>query len=58
MIWLFCAMLAGTAATIASAWARGVRKRAEAEIEARRAKAAIDQNEALLLAKLRSERGE
>lgn len=48
-------MLAGTAATLASAWARGVRKRAEAEAAARRAKAAIDQDEALLLAKLRSE---
>lgn len=54
MIWIFCALLAGSAATAVAAWARGVRKAAEAETAARRAKASLDQDEALLLAKLRS----
>ncbi len=58
MIWLILASFAGTAAIAVSAWARGQRKKVDAEGEARRAKSAVDAEEARLLEKLRRERGD
>ena len=54
MIWIFLAGFASLAAVTVSAWARGERKKVDAEGEARRAQSQMDAEEARLLDKLRS----
>jgi hypothetical protein len=58
VIWLILAGFAGVAAVGVSAWARGERKKVDAEGEARRAQSQMDTEEARLLAKLRSKERE
>jgi hypothetical protein len=58
MIWLILAGFAGVAAVGVSAWARGERKKVDAEGEARRARSQLEAEETRLLAKLRSQRGD
>ena len=58
MIWLIMAGFAGVAVVGVSAWARGERKKVDAEGAARRAQSQMDAEEARLLDKLRRERGE
>lgn len=58
MIWLVLAAFAGVAVVAVSAWARAERKKVDAEGEARRQRGQMDLEEARLLAKLRSEKGE
>ena len=58
MIWLILAGFASVAAVGVSAWARGERKKVDAEGDARRAQSQMEAEESRLLAKLRSERGD
>ena len=53
MIWLILAGLSGTAVVAVAAWARGERKKAEAETAARRERGRLQAEEAQLLAKLK-----
>ena len=52
MAWLLLGMLGGLAVTGVAAWARGSRRRAEAEDAARRARSQLQADEKLLLARL------
>ncbi|MGQ0533352.1 MAG: hypothetical protein ACT4OF_11775 [Caulobacteraceae bacterium] len=54
MIWLFLGGLSGLAVVGVAAWARGERRRVEAEERARRERARLQADEAQLLAKLKS----
>ena len=54
MIWLVLAGFAGVAVVGVSAWARAERRKVDAEGAARREKSQLDNEEARLLAKLRS----
>lgn len=54
MIWLFLGGFAGIAVVAVAAWARGERKKVEAETAARKSRARLASEEAQLLAKLRS----
>ena len=58
MIWLILAGFAGLAVVGVSAWARGERKKVDAEGAARRQCSQLDIEESQLLDKLRHERGE
>jgi hypothetical protein len=58
VIWIILAGLASAAAVGVSAWARGERRKVDAEGEARRAQSQMEAEESRLLAKLRSEKGE
>jgi hypothetical protein len=58
MIWIIMAGFAGVAVVGVSAWARGERKKVDAEGEARRQRGQMDIEEARLLAKLRSKDAE
>jgi hypothetical protein len=52
MIWLILAGLSGTVVVGVAAWARGERKKVEAETTARRERARLQAEEAQLLARL------
>lgn len=58
MLWLILAGLSGTVVVGVAAWARGERKKVEAEAAARKERARLQAEEAQLLAKLRQEKGE
>jgi len=58
MLWLILAGLSGTAVVGVAAWARGERKKVEAEAAARKERGRLQAEEAQLLAKLRQEKGE
>ena len=58
MIWLILAGFAGVVVVGVSAWARGERKKVDAEGAARRERSQLDTEESRLLDKLRHERGE
>lgn len=53
MIWLFLGGLGGLAVVGVAAWARGERKKVEAEDARRRERARLQREEAQLLAKLK-----
>ncbi len=54
MLWLILAGLSGTAVVAVATWARGERKKAEAETAARREQGRLQAEEAQLLARLKS----
>jgi len=54
MIWLFLGVLGGLAVVGVAGWARGERKKVEAEAARRREQARLKVEEAQLLAKLQS----
>lgn len=54
MIWLFVGGLGGLAVVAVAGWARGERKKVEAETAARKERARLQAEEAQLLAKLKS----
>jgi hypothetical protein len=54
MIWLFLGGFGGVAVVAVAAWARGERKKVEAETRARKERARLASEEAQLLARLRS----
>ena len=56
LIWIFLAGLSSVAVVALAAWARGERRKAETETAERRERARLQQEEARLLAKLRSEK--
>jgi hypothetical protein len=58
MLWLILAGLSGTVVVGVAAWARGERKKVEAEAAARKERGRLQAEEAQLLAKLRQEKGE
>lgn len=58
MIWLILAGLSGTVVVGVAAWARGERKKVEAEAAARKERGRLQAEEAQLLAKLRQGKGE
>ena len=58
MIWLVLAGFAGVAVVAVSAWARGERRKVDAEAAERRDRAKLDAEEARLLAKLRDKKEE
>jgi hypothetical protein len=58
MIWLFVGVIGGLAVVGVAGWARGERKKVEAEAEARRERGRLQAEEAQLLARLRQEKGE
>lgn len=58
MIWIFIAGFSGVAVVAVSAWARGERRKVDAEGLARRDAVKMDVEEARLLEKLRREREE
>ena len=58
MIWLILAAFAGVAVFGVSAWAHAERRKVDAEGVARREKSQLDNEEARLLEKLRSNDGE
>lgn len=58
MIWLFVGIIGGLAVVGVAGWARGERKKVEAEAAARKERARLKAAEAQLLAKLRQDKGE
>ncbi len=58
MIWLFVGVIGGLAVVGVAAWARGERKKVEAEAAARKERARLQAEEAQLLARLKQEKGE
>jgi hypothetical protein len=58
MIWLFVGVIGGLAVVGVAGWARGERKKVEAEAAARRERARLQAEEAQLLARLKQEKGE
>lgn len=58
MIWLFVGVIGGLAVVGVAGWARGERKKVEAEAAARKERARLQAEEAQLLAKLRQEKDE
>ena len=58
MLWLILAGLSGTVVVGVAAWARGERKKVEAEAAARKERGRLQAEEAQLLAKLRQAKGE
>jgi hypothetical protein len=58
MLWLILAGLSGTVVVGVAAWARGERKKVEAEAAARKERGRLQTEEAQLLARLRQERDE
>ena len=58
MIWLFAGVIGGLAVVGVAAWARGERKKVEAEAAARKERTRLQVEEAQLLAKLRQDRSE
>jgi hypothetical protein len=58
VIWIILAGFAGVAVVGVSAWARGERKKVDAEGAALRERSQLDIEESRLLDKLRHERGE
>ena len=58
MLWLILAGLSGTVVVGVAAWARGERKKVEAEAAARKERGRLQAEEAQLLARLRQEKGE
>lgn len=58
MIWLFVGIIGGLAVVGVAGWARGERKKVEAEAAARKERARLQAEEAQLLAKLRQDKGE
>jgi hypothetical protein len=56
MIWLFLGGLGGLAVVGVAAWARGERKKVEAETAARKERSRLAVEEAQLLAKLRDKK--
>ncbi len=58
MIWLILAGLSGTAVVAVATWARGERKKIEAEERLRRERGRLQAEEAALLAKLKSDASE
>lgn len=53
MLWLIFAGLSGTVVVAVAAWARGERKKVEAEAAARKERGRLQAEEAQLLARLR-----
>lgn len=58
MIWLFVGVIGGLAVVAVAGWARGERKKVEAEAAARKERGRLQTEEAQLLAKLRQEKGD
>jgi hypothetical protein len=57
MIWLILAGLSGTAVVAVATWARGERKKVEAEERLRRERGRLQAEEAALLARLKNKDG-
>ncbi|ANP47090.1 hypothetical protein [Candidatus Viadribacter manganicus] len=56
MTWLFVGVLGGLAVVGVAGWARGERKKVEAEADQRRERARLQAEEAQLLARLRQDK--